>query len=76
MIFDQQTNVQSDVVPAIEAKKKSSIVPAEEYYLFPHEFLCLVCNAKDRIKLLHGAFRLNFCLDKCEHFNNPGDNSK
>ena len=40
---------------------------AEEFknlYLFPHEFLCLVCNAKNRIEMLDNAYQLDFGLVK------------
>jgi hypothetical protein len=64
------------IVENIRRSKPTTVQTPEEYYLFPHEFLCLVCNAKDRIRLLNGAFRLNFALNKHEHFNNPGDQQK
>lgn len=40
---------------------------ADEYknfYVFPHEYLCLICNAKDRVNMLENAFKLNFALEK------------
>jgi hypothetical protein len=36
----------------------------KNFYVFPHEYLCLVCNAKDRVDMLESAFQISFALEK------------
>ena len=48
----------------ISAASKTSDPLADEFCLFPHEYLCLVANAKDRVGMLENSFKLNFKLEK------------
>jgi hypothetical protein len=38
----------------------------QDFFIFPHEFLCLACNASDRLELLQHMYRPNFKLRKTE----------
>ena len=40
-----------------------------DFFIFPHEFLCLLCNANDRMNLHDNIDRPNMKLRKTEIFN-------
>jgi hypothetical protein len=40
-----------------------------EFFIFPHEFISLACNASDRFDLMNDMYKPNFSLRKTEIFN-------
>lgn len=57
-----------------QKSKKSEVVhdtveEFAEFFIFPHEFLCLTCNSFDRFDLIEDMYKPNFKLRKTEIFN-------